>query len=95
MLEEEAFAALHETWRAVGYPFAALIPTYATALGSSGDKPAALAELVGIIQNQGVRLPQTRVLSMLFGAKTPFETALAAAPPELMDYMRKLQHPEK
>lgn len=79
MLEEEAFQAIHAKWQALGYPFATLVPTYATALGSSGDKPAALADLVGIIQNGGVRLTNARVLAMRFGEGTPFETRLAAA----------------
>ncbi len=38
-------------------PFEHLVPSLATALGSSGDRPAALAELMGIIQNDGLRLP--------------------------------------
>ena len=33
----------------MGYPFASLTPSLATAIGSSGDRPAALAELMGII----------------------------------------------
>jgi membrane peptidoglycan carboxypeptidase len=54
------------------------VPTLATALGSSGDKPAALAELVGIIGAGGMRYPAARIESLHFAAATPFETKLRA-----------------
>ncbi len=57
MLEIEAFLDIHQRWQAVGYPFDHLVPSLATAIGSSGDRPAALAELMGIILNDGVRPP--------------------------------------
>ncbi|MGV8333852.1 hypothetical protein ACV339_31220, partial [Pseudomonas aeruginosa] len=44
LLEVEAFLDLHQQWKKLGYPFDPLVPSYATALGSSGDRPAALAE---------------------------------------------------
>ncbi|VFT35579.1 glycosyl transferase family 51 [Pseudomonas aeruginosa] len=47
LLEVEAFLDLHQQWKKLGYPFDHLVPSYATALGSSGDRPAALAELDG------------------------------------------------
>ncbi len=56
LLEVEAFLDLHQQWKKLGYPFDHLVPSYATALGSSGDRPAALAELMGIIVNDGVRM---------------------------------------
>jgi membrane peptidoglycan carboxypeptidase len=52
----------------------------ATAIGSSADRPAALAELMGIILNDGVRVPTVLIESMRFGAGTPFETAIERAP---------------
>ena len=52
------------------------MPSYATAIGSSSDNPAALAELAGIILNGGVRYPNLRVSEMHFSAGTPFETRL-------------------
>ncbi|MDT9151287.1 hypothetical protein RSW37_26500, partial [Escherichia coli] len=55
MLEVEAFLDIHQRWARLGYPFDHLVPSLATALGSSGDRPAALAELMGIIQNGGIR----------------------------------------
>ncbi len=81
MLEQAAFLEIHKRWQAVGYPFPSLVATYATALGSSGDKPAALADLVSLIQNDGVRLEPLRVLGMRFGAGTPYETALESVAP--------------
>lgn len=76
MLEVEAFLDLHEQWKRLGYPFDHLVPSLATALGSSGDRPAALAELMGIILNDGVRLPTLRIDSLHFAADTPYEASL-------------------
>ena len=53
------------------------MPSLATAIGSSGDKPVALAELVGIILNEGIRLPTVRMDQLHFAADTPYETHLA------------------
>jgi membrane peptidoglycan carboxypeptidase len=74
LLEVEAFNALHKDWKRLGYPFETLTPSYATAIGSSGDRPAALAELMGIIVNDGVRLPVTSLKSLRFAIGTPYET---------------------
>ena len=82
LIEQEAFARILQRWRRLGYPFETLTPSYATALGASGDRPAALAELMGIIVNRGVRLPVVRVPSLEFGAGTPYETHLKAQPAE-------------
>ncbi|MGL4249155.1 MAG: transglycosylase domain-containing protein [Aeromonas sp.] len=75
MLEVEAFLDIHQRWAKLGYPFDHLVPSLATALGSSGDRPAALAELMGIIQNGGVRAPTLRIEHLSFAKGTPFETA--------------------
>ncbi|MGZ0704865.1 transglycosylase domain-containing protein [Pseudomonas piscis] len=80
MLEIEAFLDIHQRWQAVGYPFDHLVPSLATAIGSSGDRPAALAELVGTILNDGVRLPTLRIDSLHFAAGTPYETRLLNDP---------------
>lgn len=77
MLEVEAFLEIHRRWARLGYPFGHLVPSYATALGSSGDRPAALAELMGIIVNDGVRLPTARIEGLHFAAGTPYETRFA------------------
>ncbi|MBM3321257.1 MAG: glycosyl transferase family 51, partial [Candidatus Eisenbacteria bacterium] len=77
LLEMEAFQEIHRSWKRLGYPFGSLVPSYATAIGSSGDRPAALAELAGIIQNGGVRFPTARVRELHFAEGTPFETKLS------------------
>ena len=74
MLEVEAFSDIHRRWQNLGYPFQYLVPSLATALGSSGDRPAALAELMGIIQNDGIRQPVLRIDELHFAADTPYET---------------------
>jgi hypothetical protein len=55
------------------------VPSFATALGSSGDRPAALAELMGIIANDGIRQPTLRVDRLNFAVGTPYETRFARA----------------
>jgi membrane peptidoglycan carboxypeptidase len=63
----------------LGFPFQRLVPSYATAIGSSSDRPAALAELMGIIVNDGVRRPTLRLTQLRFAAGTPYETVFAPA----------------
>jgi membrane peptidoglycan carboxypeptidase len=79
LLERDAFGRIHREWRTLGYPFETIAPTVATAIGSSGDRPSALAELMGIIAADGMRLPSVRVTELRFAAETPWETALAPA----------------
>ncbi len=76
LLEEEAFQRIAVSWQRLGYPFDRLVPSYATSIGSSGDRPAALAELMGIIVNDGVRLPASRFERLRFAEGTPFETVM-------------------
>lgn len=76
LLELDAFQAIHTRWQRVGYPFESLVPSYATAIGSSADRPAALADLVGIIVNDGMRYQAVRIESMVLGEGTPYETRL-------------------
>ena len=79
LLELEAFLDLHRSWERLGYPFASLTPSLATAIGSSGDRPAALAELMGIILNNGVRQPTVLIDGLDFAAGTPYETRMGRA----------------
>lgn len=81
MLEIEAFDEIHASWKRVGYPFDSLVPSYATAIGSSADRPASLAELVGIILNEGMRFPVVRMQRLRFAEQTPYETVLRNTPP--------------
>lgn len=78
--EVDAFAEIHRSWRRLGYPFESITPSYATSLGASGDRPASLAELMGIIVNDGVRRPVTRIQSLAFARNTPYETHVEARP---------------
>ena len=76
LLEVEGFLEIHRQWKRMGYPFGSLVPSYATALGASADRPAALAELMGIIVNGGQRRPTERIASVHFASGTPYETVL-------------------
>jgi membrane peptidoglycan carboxypeptidase len=80
MLEQDAFAEILKSWKRQGYPFANIVPSYASTLGSSGDNPAALAELAGIILNDGVHKPDIRIQEMHFAEGTLFDTRLAPLP---------------
>jgi membrane peptidoglycan carboxypeptidase len=79
LLEVEAFLKIHAQWKRMGYPFDSLVPSYATTLGASADRPAALAEMMGIIVNQGVRKPIERIDSLHFAQGTPYETLVRHA----------------
>jgi len=78
--EQDAFERIVQDWRNQGYPFAHLVPSLATAIGSSGDRPDALAELMGIILNDGLQLPTVDIEQLQFAAGTPYETQVALAP---------------
>jgi membrane peptidoglycan carboxypeptidase len=75
-LEAQAFRSIHRAWKRLGFPFDALVPSIATAIGSSADRPASLAELVGILVNDGVRRPGRRLRALHFAPETPYETIL-------------------
>lgn len=87
MLEIEAFWDLHQRWQRLGYPFDYLVPSLATALGSSGDRPAALAELVGIIINNGKRLPSVRIDKLNFASNTPYQTYFERSQPQVQQVL--------
>jgi membrane peptidoglycan carboxypeptidase len=80
LLEEDAFNQILEDWQRQGYPFGHLVPSLSTAIGSSGDRPDALATLIGIILDGGVRKPTTDFERLAFAVGTPYETSLAPAP---------------
>jgi len=82
LLEIEAFQQLHRQWQRLGYPFASLTPSLATSIGSSGDRPAALAELMGVIVNGGVRYPSRLIEGLHFAAQTPYEIEFSVMPSE-------------
>jgi membrane peptidoglycan carboxypeptidase len=74
LIEVEAFLKIHAQWKKMGYPFDSLVPSYATTLGASADRPIALAELMGILVNGGVKKPTQRIDSLHFAKDTPYET---------------------
>lgn len=74
MLEVEAFLDIHRRWQRLGYPFEHMVPSLGSALGSAGDRPAALAELMGIINNEGLRYRTGRINTLHFAGDTPYET---------------------
>ena len=78
--EQDAFEQILQDWRKQGYPFEYLVPSLATAIGSSGDRPDALAQLMGIILNDGVQLPTVEIEQLQFAAGTPYETRMALTP---------------
>ena len=80
LLEVEAFDRLLADWKRLGYPFDNITPSYATAIGSSGDRPAALAQLMGILVNDGMQVPLTSLAGLHFAADTPYDTRLAPKP---------------
>ncbi len=80
MLEEDGFAHIQKRWARLGYPFGRLVPSFATAIGSSADRPGALAELVGIILSDGKKMPVERFESLEFGVGTPYQTLLKLSP---------------
>ncbi|MGB4101968.1 MAG: transglycosylase domain-containing protein [Alphaproteobacteria bacterium] len=76
LLEQDAFATIQQDWAKFGYPFERLVPSLATAIGSSADRPGALAELMGIIINDGIRLPIIRADYVNWAVNTPYQTMM-------------------
>jgi membrane peptidoglycan carboxypeptidase len=75
-IERDAFARMTPYWRRLGFPFERLVPSYATAIGSSSDRPAALAELMGIVLDDGVRRPARTVSRVALATGTPYHTVM-------------------
>ena len=97
IVEVAAFERIAAEWRRLGYPFENLVPSLATAIGSSADRPAALAELMGIVMNDGVRRQTLRIDQLRLAPGTPYETQLESGvvpaeqvlPPEVAQVARK------
>lgn len=100
MVELQAYDAIGKSWRALGYPFETVTPSYAAAIGASGDRPAALAQLIGILANDGKMRTARSVDTLSFAVGTPFETHFAhaantgreAVSPEIASVARGLLH---
>ena len=90
ILEQDAFDSIHKAWQRLGYPFKKLIPSYATAIGSSADRPEALAKLMGIVINNGVLKPAYMIQEITFASDTPYETHFIRKPANA----KRVLHPE-
>jgi membrane peptidoglycan carboxypeptidase len=90
ILEQDAFDSIHKAWQRLGYPFKKLVPSYATAIGSSADRPEALAELMGIIVNKGIYKPAFLIQEITFAGGTPYETHFVRKPAKA----KRVLHPE-
>ncbi len=84
MIELQAYDAIGKSWRALGYPFDSITPSYGAAIGASGDRPAALAYLIGLVSSDGEKLPTHSFESLDFARGTPYETRFvhASTPPQ-------------
>ena len=80
MLERDAFREIHRAWQQLGYPFGSLVPSLATSIGASADRPASLAALVGIVIADGMREPEVRIDRLRFAGGTPYETQMERPP---------------
>ncbi|WP_322011390.1 transglycosylase domain-containing protein [Paraburkholderia sp. J12] len=74
MIELRAYDAIGKSWRTLGYPFDSITPSYGAAIGASGDRPAALAQLIGLVASDGEKLPTHSFESLDFARGTPYET---------------------
>jgi membrane peptidoglycan carboxypeptidase len=90
IFEQDAFDSIHRAWQRLGYPFKKLVPSYATAIGSSADRPEALAELMGIIVNEGIYKPAFLIQEITFAGGTPYETHFVRKPAKA----KRVLHPE-
>ncbi|TAL94087.1 MAG: glycosyl transferase family 51 [Paraburkholderia sp.] len=98
MVELRAYDAIGKSWQALGYPFANLTPSYAAAIGASGDRPAALAQLIGIVANDGDKVPTESIAQLDFAKGTPYETHFTRASvapqamvsPQIVNVVREL-----
>ena len=76
-MEKDAFSRMAPYWQRLGFPFKTMVPSYATAIGNSSDRPVALAELMGILVNDGMR--RSSVAERLFILPAALPTKLARA----------------
>jgi len=74
IIERDAYRPILRAWRALGYPFQSITPSYGSAVGAAGDRPAALAQLMGVIANDGKMAPSEDLTELTFAAGTPYET---------------------
>jgi membrane peptidoglycan carboxypeptidase len=80
IMEQDAFVDIHKLWKGVGYRNAQLVPSLATSLGTSADQPAALAELMSIIMNGGMRRLPHKVTKVSMAKDSPYEVSYIPEP---------------
>ena len=87
VLEQDAFKRIWQDWRLQGYPFDHLVPSLGSAIGASGDRPDALADLMGIIVNHGARSPTVAFNRLNFADGTAYQTDFVsqAAPRQVLN----------
>ena len=78
-MERDAFVRMVPYWQRLGFPFKTMVPSYATAIGNSSDRPVALADLLGILVNDGVRRRPITLTKIHFARGTPYETVFERA----------------
>jgi hypothetical protein len=81
-IERDAFVRMTGYWRGLGFPFTRLVPSLATAIGSSADRPEALGTLMGILVSDGVLRQESLIRRLRFGDGTPYHTVADARVPE-------------
>lgn len=81
-IERDAFERMTASWRRLGFPFERMVPSYASAIGSSADRPTGLADLMSILMNDGVRRSARLFDEIRLAPGTPYYTALRPSPPE-------------
>ena len=81
-IERDAFDRMTPYWQRLGFPFERMVASYASAIGSSADRPTALAELMGILVNGGELSAPRSIDAIRLGPGTPYHTSLEPAPAE-------------
>ena len=75
-LEREAFRPILAAWQRLAYPYPNIVPSYGSSIGSSGDRPGALADLVSILVADGIRRPAVQLTALHFAQGMPYEVLL-------------------
>ena len=76
ILEQDAFEAIQDEWARMGYPFEDMVPSLASAIGASADRPSALSTLMGMIMAEGKRYPVSRIQEISLASGTPYALKL-------------------
>jgi membrane peptidoglycan carboxypeptidase len=80
VIERDAYAPILHAWQGLGYPFQSITPSYGAAIGAAGDRPAALAKLMGVIASGGEMAGTEALSALAFAVGTPYETHFSHAP---------------